>query len=845
MTSTSTFVDIPELYETDLGEMITSRTLSLNQIKDVGPPDLCYIVKSSVKPSINDVSSYHFVLGVDASSSATLAAYINSLTYLFSNEDGGWFNSKTNSWRLKSGVYCCYNAFSKVDVRVEVKIPGSVECYLINTSNEKFIVSEEMWTETFVSSCLRSLHYSEDFDYNLKALRRLSLINNPQIEMKFFEGCIQVYKKACDLGAPNNVQLSTLTNNFLSNAIKTYLKTTQRYDKGVDLFHELSKDHNECNSLLAKYLLKSNKQIKAFKTLYEGLKKEPTNYQLLLCQCSIVSKKKDYEIAFKLANLAIECQPSEFNTWYKYSKLLIKAKHYKKALLTINSCPMFTFTQKEVPRVPPPSRFHYPMKSDDILGYGIQESDENINNEDNNQSPLNKLPANNLKGTFLKAYKLLTLIVHDVGWDELLKIRSNAFVMEEEYKSHSYTNTTTKENDSTNKNNNTDEKDYDSKTNKQETKTNKSSDSIIKKSESEQGIKENSSNNSKSIKSSKSEEPKASSIISLEEEKNKIKNKKSDSNKSNNENDSNSKNQSISHKENEETDNDEGILENSGSLEHNNSKIEKDEVKDRFENISLEYEQETKIKENGIKEKAIKDTEEDEKESTKEDERTSTKENEIEEEKLVNENEEHESNGSQKSVKSENVQKGTLHSEHNETINNRDDIQHKRLCERWLDNLFMVLYDDLRAFTHWRTETNSARSQRLTYRYTGNEWEALGNLCMRLHKKEDARDAYTNCVHQKFSYKAWCYLLIDHTSKNELELAIGALIRVALHDETKYSECIIPSITYMCLTKLINIHGLQKINNMIVALNLPHNVDKIITRYFETIRVFENENNNT
>lgn len=56
----------------------------------------------------------------------------------------------------------------------------------------------------------------------------------------------------------------------------------------------------------------------------------------------------------------------------------------------------------------------------------------------------------------------------------------------------------------------------------------------------------------------------------------------------------------------------------------------------------------------------------------------------------------------------------------------------KRLCERWLDNLFMVLYEDLRVYTFWRTEAAHYRSQQMPYRKTGTEWELLGDLALRL-----------------------------------------------------------------------------------------------------------------
>jgi hypothetical protein len=47
-----------------------------------------------------------------------------------------------------------------------------------------------------------------------------------------------------------------------------------------------------------------------------------------------------------------------------------------------------------------------------------------------------RLPAPGLRGTFAKAYTLITLLVSKIGWDELLKTRSAVFVMEEEYRLH-------------------------------------------------------------------------------------------------------------------------------------------------------------------------------------------------------------------------------------------------------------------------------------------------------------------------------------------------------------------------------------------------------------------------
>lgn len=51
------------------------------------------------------VGSYHYVSGVDASSSASLAAYINSLSYAL-EETPGWFSAKGKSeWKIRSGCF--------------------------------------------------------------------------------------------------------------------------------------------------------------------------------------------------------------------------------------------------------------------------------------------------------------------------------------------------------------------------------------------------------------------------------------------------------------------------------------------------------------------------------------------------------------------------------------------------------------------------------------------------------------------------------------------------------------------------------------------------------------------
>lgn len=62
-----------------------------------------YISNTDTHCVHDQLGSYHYVSGVDASSSASLAAYINSLTYAI--EDSNTWFSKSAAWKVKNGCY--------------------------------------------------------------------------------------------------------------------------------------------------------------------------------------------------------------------------------------------------------------------------------------------------------------------------------------------------------------------------------------------------------------------------------------------------------------------------------------------------------------------------------------------------------------------------------------------------------------------------------------------------------------------------------------------------------------------------------------------------------------------
>ncbi|KAJ2913790.1 hypothetical protein MD484_g6620, partial [Candolleomyces efflorescens] len=423
------FKEIPELIEIDLGEALSARTEALSTFRELGPPDLCYVVKSSGRTANRDLGSYHYVSGVDASSSASLAAYINSLTYAI-EQNSAWF-SNTATWKVRNGCYCCFNAFSRVDMRVDVKIPGGVKAYVVDLRGEQHEATPEVWQETYVSALLRAILYSDDPTYTLEAYRKLDPITTAEGELRFLQAAEALFPKGWQVGSDPEIQVATVVSNHLTAGIMKYFGESGRYQQAANMFEKLAVHEPEVSSLLARSYIGMNEEVKAVQIMSNYIKQTPQSYTLLHAQCDFLRSKGKFDWAVKLARQAVNCAPSEFVTWEKLTDLYIDLGQYESALLTLNSCPMFTFNGRDAHRTLPVSKIHLPFHKPigEIL------PDRHTKTEDDEADPaLQRLPAPGLRGTWARAYALLTRLVAEIGWDELLKTRSCVFVMEEEYR---------------------------------------------------------------------------------------------------------------------------------------------------------------------------------------------------------------------------------------------------------------------------------------------------------------------------------------------------------------------------------------------------------------------------
>ncbi|GAW02875.1 chaps-domain-containing protein [Lentinula edodes] len=789
----ASFKDIPELFEVDLGESLTARTEALSTFRELGPPDLCHVVKSTGRSGQRDLGSYHYISGVDASSSASLAAYINSLTYAI-EDNSAWF-SKGSSWKVKNGCYCCFNAFSRVDIRVDVKIPGGVNAYAIDLRGERHEATQELWQETYVSALLRSILYSDDPNYWLDAYRKLDPITSPDSEIRFLQAAEALFMKGWQVGSDPEIQVATVVSNHLTAGIMKYFGDSGRYQPAANLFEKIAIREPEVASLLARSYIGMNEEVKAVQIMTSSIRQTPSSYTLLHAQCDLLRSKGKNDWAVKLARQAVNCAPSEFVTWEKLTECWIDLGEFESALLTLNSCPMFTFNGRDVHRNLTPARVHLPFARP--IGEILP---ERAKTEDDEADPaLLRLPAPGLRGTWARAYALLTRLVSQIGWDELLKTRSCVFVMEEEYRMQKAHGDISAVANGAGKAIHEDGTVRDSMI---------SSDSATL---GDQGIDDDNASTRGMVSP---HSPRKSGSLDVSP----------------------------------------GAFAN-GSTVSIASSITKvglgldpnggASLTATIPTIRISTESDRDFDEDGNATDASpkgKDVNGDAPKATTNGFDNSRDVSEFGLEKPAQAAAGTEEGGLGDDKDKESLHESPLPSTQTQSGSESFSFSNKRLCERWLDNLFMVLYEDLRVWTIFRAEVAHFKTQHVAYRKTGLEWEILGDLGMRLHHKEEAKEAYQRCLDTpRYSQKPWAKLMDMYAEEGDIQRCIQTAIRVAAYQWADYTEMTYPTQIARAFFKLGQLHGHAKISYTLMSMGLPDSILKIMDSYLQYGKTFKVE----
>ena len=102
----------------------------------------------------------------------------------------------------------------------------------------------------------------------------------------------------------------------------------------------------------------------------------------------------------------------------------------------------------------------------------------------------------------------------------------------------------------------------------------------------------------------------------------------------------------------------------------------------------------------------------------------------------------------------------------------------------------MVLYEDLRIYTIWRTDMARSKTEESSGEYTksAEEWEILGELAERLHHFPEAVEAYQSCLRVRFSPKAMRGVLRMYEGQGRVGEVLQCVIRLVAWQYRWYSE---------------------------------------------------------
>lgn len=608
-----------------MGLSILERTSRLQTIDDLGPADMCVIQKTNPQTKKVEVSTFLYYTGVDTSNSASIAAHLQALATLISSKSQHWYNEKKH-WKVHELTYCCYNAFSKVDMRVTVHIPGQFESVVV-ASNGKIVDNlnekelEQLWLETLVSAMVRCLLDTEADEANkvggLVEIRRDNPFTQGQkiseeLLSNFLDGFERLFWDGAKLGCGVDSPKPSIVYNYLVEGFLRCIQLTQKYTDAVQIVNRLETQNSAVAVLKAKLLLMKDEEIQAVQVMSERIKDDDRDAEMLLVEAQFLLDKKKPELALHLAKQAVQLSPSDFKAWATLVSVYTKLNDFENALLSLNSCPVNAqrenFSLKRVVTVQHGAEnIHLPSPIDvaleqvtDLLSATFVAEQKALDQN------LAYMPAANLKSTFAAAYDLLTEIALKTGWEKLLKHRAHVFVMEEEYR-----------------------KDRSNGQSKRESRIDVAK--AEKSKQAEDGEKDEKAVNGEIVeKDEKAENGKKSIETDLNDE-------------------------TVSHRD------------DSSTLA----------MKSPVQSRGKEIESESQL-----------------------------------------------------------------------------DYKKKRLCERWLDNLFMLLYEDLRVYTMWQAEYVRLQAQQTEYKRSSLEWEILGLLAFRLKHYKEGSLAFSNALKTRFAAKA-------------------------------------------------------------------------------------------
>eukprot|EP01132_Coremiostelium_polycephalum_P006276 gene6276-7819_t len=432
--------NIQEKIETVIGEVLESRQKSIVNFTGLGPPDLCVLVKSYEPPRFvpglkaQKVSSYHWVVGVDTSSTSSIAVYLGTL---IDNQERSSFGR--GQYKIEGCHFVCYNAFLKMDLHVEIGINNNTAptVYSVGANQERNSVEELFWKECYISSVLRSLQTSPPM--YLRPVKILPTLRDPREESNFLQLCSQHFWQGRKLGGFDSEFIDVKnqpvegmeiddSNNLLVTTLSNYFTRRNRYQPMVAFFEEFKKtEPSVCVPISMAYSAMGNIN-EAMELLESSLALSPDSTSILLeLAVTLVYQAKKEQLlktdkaqqfllhGLQLSLKAIALRPQLIKAWRTAATVLSQMGAIEWALVFMNNAPMVKqdhltdrIGKASYSRVTPPPD-HPNMVT-------ILEDEELEFDEEPGEEFLKCLTSASLTGDSLTYFEMLITIYKRIGW---------------------------------------------------------------------------------------------------------------------------------------------------------------------------------------------------------------------------------------------------------------------------------------------------------------------------------------------------------------------------------------------------------------------------------------------
>ncbi|QPG76224.1 hypothetical protein FOA43_003610 [Brettanomyces nanus] len=446
-------IEIPTIIENQLGESIQFRTSILSDIKDLGPADLIHVSKYH-KRSKEEVGEYYYCVGLDTSSIIQPLTYMQ--TILLNGKHAG------TDKHPNIGTYCSYNCFGHGDLRIRCTFPGSTAPLVqfvpsgkdkisVNMGSEETQQSKSIWKETYISALVRALLFCDSTDRQLPGMCKFNPVQSSRDARQAVITMCQLLPRGPMLSSNDLYNQPTLCKNYLVDALLKLLDIVGYHDLAIDEITKIEKESSgslDFSVLKVDILLAKGDQTAAVRLMHESLKVKPRDGWMLEMQASFLVRNDRSDLALVSAIRSVECLPTEFLCWMTLIKVYILLKDYRNALLTLNSSPMYSNKKKDIYAAIKPKNFDFPFplegklkdvwedceKFGCISGFGgIIEFSPSNQFRSISELHAEVYEQTKLQRTFKEAYNLLAIMTRRLGWTDLLRIRSEIFVMEDEY----------------------------------------------------------------------------------------------------------------------------------------------------------------------------------------------------------------------------------------------------------------------------------------------------------------------------------------------------------------------------------------------------------------------------